>query len=179
MKQQDLEMLDVYTEDNKNQIGKANRGVIHYYNLWHREVSCWIMNEKNEILLQRRSKEKKQQPNMLAITSGHVDLNETPDEAVIREIKEEIGIEDLTIKDLKFINTFKAKNINNYHFKYVYLLKTNKKLEELTMQKEEVSELLFVNLENLEEMIKKPNTELTFAKHYYTPIILNKIKELI
>ena len=28
-------------------------------------------------------------------------------------------------------------------------------------------------------MISLPNTEITFAKHFYTPIILNKIEELI
>ena len=37
----------------------------------------------------------------------------------------------------------------------------------------------FVSIEKLKEMIKLPNTEITFAKHFYTPIILNKIEKLI
>ena len=75
---QDSEMLEVYTEDNKTKIGIADRGVVHYCNLWHREIACWVVNEKNEILLQRRSSNKKQSPNMLSVTAGHVDLNELP-----------------------------------------------------------------------------------------------------
>ena len=47
------------------------------------------------------------------------------------------------------------------------------------MQEEEVSELLYVSLEKLKEMIDSPNSELTFAKHFYTLIILNKIEELL
>lgn len=43
---QDSEMLEVYTEDNKTKIGIADRGVVHYCNLWHREIACWVVNEK-------------------------------------------------------------------------------------------------------------------------------------
>ena len=176
---QDLELLDVYTEDNKERIGIADREVVHYYNLWHREIACWIINEKNEILLQRRSKNKKQQPNMLSVTTGHVDLNESPIGATIREVAEEVGINDVKENDFIYIETFKAENKNNYHFKYVYLLKTERKIEELMMQKSEVSELLYVRLDKLKKMISSQNTELTFAKHFYTPIILKKIEELL
>ena len=176
---QDLEMLDVYSEDNKQRIGIAERGVVHYFNLWHREVACWIINNNNEVLLQRRSASKKQQPNKLAITAGHVDLREEPINAAIREIREELGIENIAEKDLIYIDTFKAENKNNYHYKYVYLLKTQKKISELTMQKSEVSELIYVSFDKLLEMISEPKSELTFAKHFYTPLIIEKIKECL
>ena len=74
--EKDIELLDVYTEDDQKQIGIADRNVVHYYNLWHKEVACWIINEKNEVLLQRRSANKKQCPNMLSITAGHLELGE-------------------------------------------------------------------------------------------------------
>lgn len=176
---QDLELLEVFDEENKERIGLAERGVVHYYNLWHREIACWIVNEKNEILLQRRSQNKKQQPNKLAVTTGHVGLGETPTESLLREVSEEVGINDVKEDDFIYLDTFKAENPNNHHYKYVYLLRTNKKIDDLTMQEAEVSELLYVNLDKLKEMIDSPNTELTFAKHFYTPIILNKIKELL
>lgn len=176
---QNLELLDVYSEDNNNRIGQAERGVVHYYNLWHREIACWILNEKNEILLQRRSPNKKQQPNKLAVTTGHVGLGETPTESLLREVSEEVGIDDVNEDSFIYLDTFKAENKNNYHYKYIYVLKTNKKIEELTMQKSEVSELLYVSLEKLKEMIASPDNELTFSKHFYTPIILNRIEELL
>ena len=176
---QDLELLDVFTNDNRTRVGIAERGVVHYFNLWHREIACWIINDKNEILLQRRSPNKKQQPNRLAVTAGHIELNEKPIEAVRREVIEEIGINDAQEKNFIYLDTFKAKNPNNYHYKYVYLLKTNKKIEELNRQESEVSELLYVSMDKLREMISESNSELTFAKHFYTPIILKKIVELL
>ena len=89
---------------------------------------------------------------MLSVTAGHVDLNELPFEATLREIKEEIGI-DIQQQELMFLDTFKAKKPNNYHFKYVYLLRTDKKIEELTMQENEVSELLYVSIDKLKKML--------------------------
>ena len=174
---QDSELLDVYDEKNEERIGIADRGVVHYYDLWHREIACWIINKKNEILLQRRSPNKKQNPNMLAVTTGHIDLGETPIEACLREVSEEVGINDVKEEDFIYLDTFKAENKNNNHYKYVYFLKTNKQLEDLTMQESEVSELIYVSLEKLKEMIASPNSELTFAKQFYTQIILRKIEE--
>lgn len=176
---QDLELLDIFDEENEKRIGSAERGVVHYYNLWHREIACWIINEKNEILLQRRSPNKKQHPNKLAVTAGHVGLGETPTESLLREVSEEVGINDVKEENFIYLDTFRAENINNHHYKYVYLLKTDKQLEDLTMQESEVSELLYVSLDKLKEMIASSNSELTFAKHFYTPIIINKIEELL
>ena len=174
-----LEMLDVYTDDNKEKIGIASRDVVHYYNLWHREIACWVVNDKKEILLQRRSPSKRQAPNMLSITAGHVDIDEIPIKAAIREIAEEIGATGLEDADFIYLDTFKAENKNNCHYKYVYVWKTDKKIEEFKMQESEVSELKYVSLEELKRMIDLPNNELTFSKHYYTPIILKKIEELL
>ncbi len=176
---QDSELLDVYTEDNEKKIGIADRGVVHYCNLWHREIACWIINEKNEILLQRRSPNKKQSPNMLSVTAGHLDCNETPIEALIREVSEEVGINDTKEEDYIYLGTFKLSNENNHHYKYTYLLKTNKNLEDLTMQESEVSELLYVTLDELKSMLDNPDNELTFAKQSYTPIVLDKIKKML
>lgn len=97
----------------------------------------------------------------------------------MREVAEEVGINDAKEKDFIYIDTFKAENTNNHHYKYVYLLKTNKKLDDLTIQESEVSELLYVSLDKLKEMIDSTNSELTFAKHFYTPIILKEIRKLL
>ncbi len=177
--EKDIELLDVYTEDDQKQIGIADRNVVHYYNLWHKEVACWIINEKNEVLLQRRSANKKQCPNMLSITAGHLELGEKPLEAVMREVAEEVGIDDVKKKDYIYLDTFKVQNNNNYHYKYVYLLKTKRKIEDFIMQKSEVSELFYVSLDNLKEMINENPNEITFSKQFYTSIILNKIEEII
>ena len=97
----------------------------------------------------------------------------------MREVAEEVGIDDVKKKDYIYLDTFKVQNNNNYHYKYVYLLKTKRKIEDFIMQKSEVSELFYVSLDNLKEMINENPNEITFSKQFYTSIILNKIEEII
>ena len=50
-----MEYLDIVDEQN-NLTGKTEeRDIIHEKGLWHREISVWIMNQKGEVLLQKRS----------------------------------------------------------------------------------------------------------------------------
>ena len=46
-------------------------------------------------------------------------------------------------------------------------------------QDSEISELLYVSIDKLNKILKEPNTELTFANQYYTPIILEKIEKTL
>ena len=66
-------------------------------------VGVVIINENNEILLQKRSKFKKINPNKWGICGGKVEIGETTLDAGIRETFEEIGI-DLDKGELKFLS---------------------------------------------------------------------------
>ena len=100
-----MEYLDVVDENN-NLIGKnEERNIIHEKGIWHREVAVWIMNEKGEVLLQKRAASKKQYPNKWAICAGHIDAGESHEAAIIREMNEEIGM-TLAIDDLEFLGVY-------------------------------------------------------------------------
>ena len=110
------------------------------------------------MLLQKRSSKKKLWPNMWDITAGgHVLAGEFGFEAIIRECKEEIGIE-LTKNDLTFLGSTKSTNIKgeivNNQFNEFYI--ANKEIDEtkLKLQEEEVSEIKWVNTEDIIERIK-------------------------
>lgn len=61
--------------------------------LLHPVVHCHVFNTKGELLLQLRSRDKDIQPGKWDTSvGGHVDMGETPEEAVAREIQEEIGL---------------------------------------------------------------------------------------
>lgn len=60
-------------------------------NEWLRGVSCFVINENNEILVERRVN-RGLTPGKLDLCSGHIDGSETPTQAMIRELKEELGI---------------------------------------------------------------------------------------
>lgn len=54
-----MEILDIVNENNELINKRETRKYIHDNFLWHRHVSCWIINEKGEILLQKRAAQKK------------------------------------------------------------------------------------------------------------------------
>ena len=56
MNNQDLELLNVFDEENEKRIGIAERGVVHYYNLWNRGIACWILNEKMKFYCKEEAK---------------------------------------------------------------------------------------------------------------------------
>ena len=72
-------------------------------------VQIWIINNKNEILLTKRTN-KKTFPNLWECTEGVVQSNETSLKAAIREVKEEIGIEILPSSIYKMEIDSKTEN---------------------------------------------------------------------
>lgn len=173
-----MEILEYYNRENTVKLGEDERDKVHENNLWHREIAVWILNENNEVLLQKRSPNKKQSPNKYTVCTGHVDPGESIEEAAIRELLEETSIK-VKKEDLIFIELFENPDEGNKHFKYVYLTRTNKKLEELKMQEEEVTELKYVSLKEIEEMVERGEESLTFSKKSYAKPSIQKIKKII
>lgn len=169
-----MELLDYYDEKNEKKLGVLERKKIHQCDLWHREISVWILNEKNEVLLQRRSPLKKTGANKFSLTAGHIGTGEKEIEAALREIKEEIGI-NVTENELILLDIYKNEQKNNNCFSYTYLLKTNKKIEDMTMQ-EEVSELKYITIDELEKRLDNMDPEINFVGKPLIRYALEKIK---
>lgn len=55
-----MELVDIVDENNKLTGQVEERWVAYEKGLWRRTVSCWIMNEEGEILLQKRARDKKE-----------------------------------------------------------------------------------------------------------------------
>ena len=105
-----MENFDVLNEMGEFTNEIASREECHKKGLYHKAVVVFIINSKNEVLIQQRSSNKKLWPSKWDITAGgHVDAGEFGYEAVIRETKEEIGI-DITEKDLLFIGSTISHN---------------------------------------------------------------------
>jgi len=54
-------------------------------------TGCIVLTHDNRILLQRRPKNWRTFPGMIATFGGHIESNETPINAIIRELHEELG----------------------------------------------------------------------------------------
>lgn len=143
------EMIDQYNLRGEK-IGVVDKANAHKLGLWHKSVHVWIINDNNEILLQYRCKDKKLYPDTWDCSfAGHIGTGETSVEAVLREGKEEIGI-DVNIDKLEYIFTnkeiLKYENTDSREFVDIYMLRQNFKLENVEFQHEEVSDAKYVSL---------------------------------
>ncbi len=110
-------------------------------------VGVVIINENDEILLQKRSRFKRANPSKWGICGGKVDLGETPLEAGIRETLEEIGIL-LNKEELKFL----SMDANEKSHFTVYYVRKNVDLKECKLQEEELEEVKYFRIEELQKL---------------------------
>lgn len=159
------EFFDVLNEKGEYTGKVETREKCHKEGLWHKAVVVFIINSKGQVLLQRRSPNKKMWANMWDITAGgHVLAGEFGFQAIIRECKEELGIE-LSKNDITFIGATTSTNIKgdiiNNHFNEYYI--ANKEIDETTLQlqEEEVSEVKWINKEEIIDRIKNNYNGIT------------------
>lgn len=152
------EQIDEYNKLGEK-IGVVDKEIAHRDGLWHKAVHVWIVNDNNEILLQYRCTEKSLYPNLWDCSfAGHIGVGESSIEGLIREGKEELGIE-VDLEKLEFVmttveNVVYEKIISN-EFDDVYILRQNIDINEIKFQKEEVSDAKYVSLEKFFEFIEK------------------------
>ena len=178
-----MELVDIVDENNKLTGQVEDRWVAYNKGLWRRTVSCWIMNEKGEVLLQKRTPNKKRNPNKWAKTGGQVDSGESVEDAIYREVKEELGIE-IPKEQIKVIDIHKS-NEQNRRFAYNFIFVVNYKIDDYILQKEEVSKVKYVTIEDMELIKKENNSNYTFCnwddEDFYREINLlkNKRKQIL
>ena len=149
-----MEKWDLYNE-NGEKIGKTIlRGEELKSDEYHISVHIWILNDENKFLIQKRSASKKKFPNMWSMTGGAVLSGETSENACIREVFEELGI-CLNFKDLNKLGIIKRKNC----LVDVWVAYKNCDIETLTLQEEEVSDVKWVDIAEIKELLQ--NGEFT------------------
>ena len=120
-----------------------------------RKIAAIILeNEEGELLLYLRdNKPGIPFPQHWDLIGGHVEEGETPEEALRREVKEELNYD---LKDYKFFKTYVCLEGDAYpNTKYIYYGKFNLPLEEITLyegeraqyfKKEEIASVKFANM---------------------------------
>ncbi|MDO8428888.1 MAG: NUDIX domain-containing protein [Candidatus Diapherotrites archaeon] len=130
-------------------LGKEDRVIARKKALLHRGVGVLVFNSNQELLVHKRSSEKTVYPNLFdVIVGGSVLWNESYSQAAIRELQEEIGLNCL---DLKFLFPFKYRSIErNLNFEIFTCIMNQKAV----LQKEEIKYSLFLNLDQVIELMK-------------------------
>ena len=122
-------------------------------------IHIWIVNDKNEILIQQRSASRKMFPNMWTNTGGACIAGETSIETVFRELKEELNVIP-NIDNLELIASYKRKK----DYVDVWLLKQNINIKDLKFNDNEVQAAKWASIEEwkkllIEEQAVKSSTD--------------------
>ncbi|MCX4302826.1 MAG: NUDIX domain-containing protein [Clostridia bacterium] len=153
-----MENIDIVDELGNKTGEVKSREEVHEKGLLHKTVHIFVINNKKDILMQKRSLEKKTNPNKWTTSaSGHLSAGDESREGAVRELYEEIGVK-ANEEELKYLFTIyeegKHENLIDREVVDVYLIKRDMELNEFKLQKEEVSDVHWVQLEEFKKLIK-------------------------
>ena len=116
-----------------------------------------IINDKNEALLVKRGVKSKNEVGVWSKPGGAVEFGEKVEDAVKREIKEELGVGIELSKFLGFTNHI-IKSENQHWVTFNYLAKIIEG-EPKIMEPEKIAEIKWFNLKNLPEKLSQTTSE--------------------
>ena len=144
-----MEIVDIY-DGKKNKTGKTvERNTKPKLGEYRLSIHIWITNSKGELLIQRRSANKKIFPNMWNETGGAASTGETSEMTCAREFEEELGVKP-NMNKAELIGSIKRK----YDYVDVWHIEQDIDLHDIKMQKDEVSEVKYVTIDELKKIIE-------------------------
>jgi len=175
-----MEYFDVYNKYGEKTSEIVERTTAHKQGICHRVVHLWILNEKNQVLLQQRSACKDAGANLWYVSvGGHIEASESIAHTLIRETKEELGLDIRAMAgSIDYLYSFRETlydHNNTYiddEFFDVFLLKADFQLDELTLQEEEVQAVEYVDYERFKKMIQTKDESLWHHKIGYQLLLI-------
>jgi len=167
-----MEYLDLVNEKDEV-IGKEDRDII-YKNNWKnfRVINIMIFTSDNKILVPKRSSNRRLFPNCYDCSvGGHVSSGESYEEAAYRELKEELGIENVTLQEIGY---FTPNELNTSSFSKMYKLVYDNKLN---YDKDGIQEIYYMTKEEIINLINQDPTQFKgdYPKFFKWMIKNNKV----
>ena len=158
------ELWDLYDKANRPTGDVLRRGEPIPEGRYHRVVEAWIRTPDGRYILQKRSMKKKNFPGYWSCTAcGSVVKDEGPEEAMIREMQEEMGIllrEEELVLD-RIITEFPA------HY-YTYRVEKELAEEDITLDPEEVDDFIFLDKDAIMNWVEtKHMTKLSYYRDFF------------
>ena len=145
------ELWDIYDESRKKTGKLAERGItkLEFGKEYHIIVTGVILNSKNEILITRRAPHKLLMPLKWELPGGAVVSGETSLQGILRELKEEIGLE-FTKKEAMFLQEVRGRKHPN--FKDMWVFRKDIDTKDITFPDNESIDSKWVTIEEFVKM---------------------------
>ncbi len=182
------ELVDIYDENGVSTGESLPREIAIQSGKLIKAFQIWILNNQNQVLIQRRSSNKVHDAGMLDLCSGHVQSGELEITAVAREIVEELGPNAIKRQEFNNIRRVgmeradfrKYGRVGNYIIPWYYL-KLNRQIPDdaFSLQREEVEAIEWIPYEKVKEIIRlgKQNIRVPYIKQ--TENLLKKLDEIV
>ena len=126
----------------------VERSIVHELGLFHKTSHVWLYDDEGFVYFQVRTDADK----LYTSASGHVLANETPQEAAIRETKEELGI-NIKEANLELIEVdrweFDSETKHDHAFAHIFLYKLSVNFTEFKVDLSEVSMVVKLKAKDL------------------------------
>ena len=115
-----------------------------------------LRDKEGRVLLQHRDEKAPINPNRWGIFGGQIEGDETPEETVVREAKEELGIE---LKDLKFFRKFEFHEEGSTFEAFIFVAPLLYSVEQLRKQQTEGKDLGLFSFEQTKKLKTSNHTK--------------------
>jgi len=143
-------------DENDEPIGEVSLQEIHEQGLLHRVVLVVLHDPDGKILLQRRSPNVATNANRWDVSAaGHVDAGEQYKPAAIRELHEELGIDNVELSEIAYYRTYavlKGKKLNRFIKLYTATVASNTRF---SIEVEEVTEVKWFDPNELKVLVSR------------------------
>ena len=160
----------ILVDENDTQIGEGEKLDTHKKGLLHRAFSVYVFNDKDELMLQRRAKEKYHCGGLWTNTTcSHPAVGEEVGAAAHRRLVEEMGFDTELKKVTEFIYKVPFDNgLTEHEYLHVFIGRHN---EPPLLNREEAMDWQWITLDKLEQAIESTPAEYTYWMKKTLPFI--------
>ena len=155
-----MELVDVLDEKGNKTGEKTTLDDICNRGLWHSSVHAIIITHDHNIIAQKRSLDIVMNPDMIELSAGGaVNSGEEPLQAIMREVKEELGI-DVRPSEVVYINSRRYnKHYPRLHktsktILHTYVIKLHRGVGRVKLQNKETSRLYFLSIAQAKRLVR-------------------------
>lgn len=146
------ELFDIYARDGRPTGRTAPRGAALEKDEFRLGVHVFLHDGKGRFLVQKRADAKRSRPGQWDVTMGHVKAGESTVECVLREVREELG---LPLAPENMVKVYRWLEKGPQMFTDVFFAYIDPGSGGFTLQKEEVSDIKWLNKAEMLEFVEK------------------------